>query len=439
MRGQPNDWPYREIWLVDFEFNGAPGDIPSPVCLVAQELRTRRVLRLWRDQLGQRPPYAIDEQALFVAFFASAELGCHLALGWPLPVRVLDLYAEFRCLTNTPPVRLRSLVDALQRFGLDAAPLVAKDDMRELILSGGPWTTSQRVGIMGYCEADVAALRQLLGAMSSSIDLDRALLRGRYMSAVAHMEHNGVPIDTGTLGRLRERWSVIQRALINAIDQPYHVYEGNTFKCARFQRWLARQGIAWPRLSSGKLDLSDETFREMARVHASVSPLHELRSTLARMRSLKLEVGSDGRGRTLLSPLSSITGRNQPSTTKFIFGPATWLRGLIKPPVGHGIAYVDWEQQEFGIGAALSGDAQMQQAYASGDPYLAFAKQAGAVPSDATKVAHRKQRELFKSCALAVQYGMGEVSLAQRIGRPVIEARNLLRLHRATYKTFWSW
>ena len=84
-----------------------------------------------------------------------------------------------------------------------------------------------------------------------------------------------------------------------------------------------------------------------------------------------------------------------------------WLRGLIKPPPGHGVAYIDWSQQEFGIAAALSGDANMLAAYQSGDPYLAFAKQAGAVPQDATKQSHSAQRDLFKACVLAVQYGMG--------------------------------
>ena len=31
------------------------------------------------------------------------------------------------------------------------------------------------------------------------------------------------------------------------------------------------------------------------------------------------------------------------------------------------------------------------------------------------------------------------VALARRIGRPPIEARELLRLHRETYPKFWSW
>jgi hypothetical protein len=132
------------------------------------------------------------------------------------------------------------------------------------------------------------------------------------------------------------------------------------------------------------LDLSDSTFRQQARVYPSVAPLRELRGDLAKLRLNALTVGRDGRNRTILSAFRSRTGRNQPSSAKFIFGPSVWLRHLIKPPPGHGVAYVDWSQQEFGIAAALSGDAAMQDAYVSGDPYLTFAKQAGAVTAEAT-------------------------------------------------------
>ena len=69
-----------------------------------------------------------------------------------------------------------------------------------------------------------------------------------------------------------------------------------------------------------------------------------------------------------------------------------WVRGLIRPGPGTALAYVDYEQQEFGIAAALSGDPAMMDAYRSGDPYLAFARQAGAVPAEATKQTHRDVR-----------------------------------------------
>jgi hypothetical protein len=81
----------------------------------------------------------------------------------------------------------------------------------------------------------------------------------------------------------------------------------------------------------------------------------------------------------------------------------------------------------------------MMAAYGSGDPYLAFAKQAGAAPADATKATHKAVRDQFKSTVLAVQYGMGAEALAQRIGQPPIRARELLRLHRETYRVFWRW
>ena len=153
----------------------------------------------------------------------------------------------------------------------------------------------------------------------------------------------------------------------------------------------------------------------------------------------KLAVGQDGRNRVMLSAFRAKTGRSAPSTTKFIFGPAVWLRHLIRPEPGYGVAYVDYEQQEFGIAAALSGDVAMQQAYASADPYLSFAKQAGAVPPDATRSTHSAEREQFKACVLAVQYGMGAESLAYRIGQTPAHAGALLRAHRQTYARFWRW
>ena len=83
-------------------------------------------------------------------------------------------------------------------------------------------------------------------------------------------------------------------------------------------------------------------------------PLHELRATLANLRLTGLQVGADGRNRCLLSPFRAVTGRNQPSNAKFIFGPARWMRGLIQPPDGWGLAYVDFASQEIAAAAALS-------------------------------------------------------------------------------------
>jgi DNA polymerase-1 len=433
------NWPYREIWLVDFEFVALPGERPKPVCLCALELRTGRVVRQWRDEFGRTPPYSIGPDALFVAYFASAELGCHLALGWGQPVRVLDLFIEFRGRTNgVPRPSGSSLVGALAYFGLDSIGALEKKEMRDLILRNR-WSDAERDAILDYCESDVRALARLFHVMASQIDLPRALLRARYMTAVARMEWAGVPIDVPRLELLRQHWNGLQDALIAEVDADYDVFDGRTFKSDRFAAWLERERIPWPLLESNRLDLSDDTFRQMSRVYPAVSPLRELRSALADLRLNDLTVGRDGRNRTLLSPFRARTGRNQPSSTKYIFGPSVWLRGLIKPTEGRGTAYIDWSQQEFGIAASLSNDPLMQAAYNSGDCYLTFAKQAGAVPPDATRQSHPIERELFKSTVLAVQYGMEFKSLALRLNQPPALARDLLRAHRETYRTFWRW
>jgi DNA polymerase I len=431
---------FREIWAVDFEFMAGTGERPVPVCLCARELRSGRGIRLWRDELGPAPPYPIDAGSLFVSYYASAELGCHLALGWSMPARILDLFTEFRCGTNglTVPAG-NGLIGALTAFGLDTIGAVEKDEMRALIMRGGPWAAEERTAILHYCMSDVGALARLLPAMLPRIDLPRALLRGRYMAAAACMEYGGVPVDVPMLNKLRRYWAPIQDTLIERIDVDYGVYEGRTFKEEKFEAYLIRAGIPWPRLDSGRLDLSDGTFRQMAKIYPAVSPLRELRSSLADLRLNDLAVGRDGRNRTILSAFRARTSRNQPSNSRFIFGPSVWIRALIAPLPGMAVAYIDFEQQEFAIAAKLSGDTNMLAAYASGDPYLAFAKQAGAIPADGIRDTHVNVRELFKTTALAVLYGMEAHGLALKIDRPRIIARDLLRAHHETYRQFWRW
>jgi hypothetical protein len=437
------DIEFSEVWGVDFEFTQSVGGHPVPVCMVAHEFTSDRTIRLFEDELrhcGNEPPYPISPYSLFVSYYGVAELSCHLALGWPLPVYVLDLYVEFRNLTNgleTPAGN--GLLGALIWFGIDIMDAVEKDTMRRLCMRGGPWSPEERAALIAYCEGDVIALRKLFERMRRKLDIKRALLRGRYMKAAAKMEHIGIPVDMASLAKLRENWELIQDRLIARVDCDYGIFDRRTFKTAKFAEYLDKNGIPWPRLPSGNLALDEDTFRIMNDLYPQIGPLRQLRATLSQMRLSELAVGSDGRNRCMLSPFRARTGRNQPSNTGFIFGPSVWLRGLIYPAPGYGVAYVDWSQQEFGIAAALSRDEAMMRAYMSGDPYLEFARQAGAVPADATKSSHGVIRNQFKSCALAVQYGMGAEALVVRIGQPVSLARDLLRLHLETYRRFWKW
>jgi DNA polymerase-1 len=197
--------------------------------------------------------------------------------------------------------------------------------------------------------------------------------------------------------------------------------------------------LGWLRHDSRRLQLDADTFEEMAEIHPEIRDLRKLRQALSELRLNDLAVGDDGYNRCLLSPFSSRTSRNQPSNSKYIFGPGSWLRGLIKPQEGWGVSYIDFEQQEFAIAAALSGDPRMWQAYETGDPYLAFAKQARIVSAGATKDTHPEEREVSKRCILGIQYAMAGQALARKIEKPVCEARELLRLHKDVYSKFWEW
>lgn len=245
--------PFSEIWAVDFEFISRDGERPVPVCMVARELRSGRLLRLWQDELQpRRPPFAVGDDTLLVAFLASAEIGCFLALDWPLPTRVLDLYAEFRVRTNGMPLEHgRGLLGALSFHGLTSITSEEKAAGRTAVAGGGPWSAAERAFILDYCQTDVDPLGELLDRMLPAIQqtrqgLGQALLRGRYMCAVARMEWTGVPIDVEYLGLLRSRWDVIKLGLIEDVDREFRVFEGATFKADRFARWLANEGIAWP-------------------------------------------------------------------------------------------------------------------------------------------------------------------------------------------------
>jgi hypothetical protein len=385
----PTDLPFAEIWLVDFEFAARPGEGPDVVCLVAYELRSGRTLRLWRNELGPEPPYRTDPDVLFVSFVANAECVCHLALGWPMPKRVLDLNPSFRNLVNgrqTPEGK--GLIGALRYYALDAITAKQKDSMQKRVLAGPPFTAEERQRILNYCAGDTDALRRLLPKILAEpeFDLGVALYHGEFAAVSALMEHHGVPIDMEVFSPLADEkiWREVRDAMVPAIDAQYGVYVRNAagdwaFSMELFAAYTAREGIAWPRLESGRLNMRRKTFEDMSKGFPQLEELRQLRHARDKMRKVKLAVGADGRNRTVLWPFKAKTSRTQPKASLWIFSPAVWLRSLIKPEPGMAVAYIDYSSMEFMIAASQSDGHcgpvnKMLEMYRSGDPYLSFAK-----------------------------------------------------------------
>ncbi len=223
------------------------------------------------------------------------------------------------------------------------------------------------------------------------------------------------------------------------MDPNGRIYTNYAFNERKFTAWLSRHNIPWPLHATGRPMLDTDTFKEQARRFPIINLLHELRGTTSKLRLTGLAVGADGFNRCMLSPFSSVTGRNQPSNAKYIFGPATWLRGLIRPPEGYGVSYLDFSAQEVAIAAALSGDQPMIDGYTSGDPHLDFAKAIGLVPADATKHTHGPARDRCKALVLGVLFGMEAFGLAARLGIQFADATALLDLHKRRHRRFWEW
>ena len=81
-------------------------------------------------------------------------------------MRSYDSYTEFRIGTNgAGVVPNNKLLTALTHYGLDSIGVEEKQDMIELILSGGPWSRDEVRAILNYCQSDVDALHRLLPAV----------------------------------------------------------------------------------------------------------------------------------------------------------------------------------------------------------------------------------------------------------------------------------
>jgi hypothetical protein len=456
-----SDWrdlPFDEIWNVDTEYYPGPGlanggrhgDASTPLCLAAVEMRSGRVIQLWQDELGPFPPYRLDGNALFLCYLASAEFGFHQALGWGQPACAIDVYVEFRHITNDARVKssgptrrengFYSLARALRYFGEDTLSVAHKINMRDRIMRGPPFTRQEHDDILRYNLDDALALRRLARHVLPRIpSLRHGLHRARVGWAITKQERRGVPTNRHEVDRLHDRWNDIKVDLVNTLDRQYQCYEIVNgiphFRDERLLAYAAREGIDWPRLEADPRvpDKQAETFRSLSRVYPQVGNLHELRSTLAQLRNNKLAIGSDGRNRCLYGLFGTKTGRNAPRSSEFIFGPAKCLRFLIEPPPGMALVHRDYAQQEVRIAAVKAKDPVLLAACRSGDVYLGIAERLG---FDPTKPGIR---DLFKIVVLAINYGAGPHMLAGLAAISLYEAAEIVARLRARFRVFDEW
>lgn len=429
-----------KTYIIDFEFNHPPGERPKPWCVAWHCVETGEEGKLWIDGLRVESPF--PARFRMVAHYAMAELVCFITLRWPLPDEVIDTLPEARAIRGQikPAGGGWGLLSVAQMCGAPTMCYEHKDSMRFLALQDEV-PDDKREELMAYCLDDVKACLAIWECLNPQMAMPEALFRGRYLKALARVESRGIPTDTDLIRRLEASTDKIRENIWTRAREAYQgvINGADNFVNAGWLKWCDREGIPWPLLPSGQARLDADTFKEMGDRYPAVRTMAYAKKLRGQLRGYQFPVGKDGRLRCMLSPFGSDTGRNQPSNSNFIFGASAWLRSVVAAPAGKVLAYVDFSAQEPALAGYLSKDQAMMADYRSGDPYMAFAKRAGAVPEGATKVTHADERATYKVAALAVQYGMREESLAKKLGIPVSAARRLITQHQASYPTYWNW
>jgi hypothetical protein len=435
--------------------------------VLGEKLRHVRTVRMWRGDFGTAPPFDVGPDTLFIAYSAWAEMTCFMVLSWRFPVHIFDQHTAYLAASNIllpyNPDEVRKkprkrLSDACRAYGLDGWERIDKEDISKAIGDGtwrGRYSPQE---VIDYCEEDVRKEAQLLRAqlrplrnprgqvLLSAADVHRVLWWSNYSAkAVALIQARGMPIDVALWNLVQENKAAVIEELLRQFDpshnddDPIYTPKGE-WSYARFEGWLVRSGVtAWPRLESGKLDVSRDAFRMMSYM-PGIAELHALRDSLSFIVKARLPIGRDGRNRPSLFPFCTATGRN--AHAKSLYNTHAGMRSfMVFPPDTIG-AYLDWRTQEVGIAAVQSGDAALMHDYRSGDIYHALALMCGLTkdPDPAHWKKHNyAMRQRMKALQLGINYGMGVPSLARGLDRHPLIASGIIERHQRTYPHFWQW
>ncbi len=258
----------KNIWVCDSEFHSQlksetglydkDGTRQVPVCFVFWNPITSEEIRQFYKPGEPYPKCHVSTgtDSLFVMFTAQAELMTMLVLWNAMPKRILDLDIEWRA-ANNEEYRLKemkneaksanrgddgelspmALLGVCAIHGITTRSQQHKDEMRDLILRGGPWTDEETERILDYCAEDCYDTAALLavfwpkiadvfyGRSRMKIDgLKAALHRGRAMTGFAWMRHVGIPIDAELTRRLTKHFDRIMDHLYEDVRKDFPVF-----------------------------------------------------------------------------------------------------------------------------------------------------------------------------------------------------------------------
>lgn len=443
---------FEYVVACDAEFTGDmldSGELNDVVCFVYKDIKSgKKVITHGKDL--KKLPFPKND-TLFIAHNAGAEVHSWLSLKIGQPKFIWDTMIEDKKL-NFGKVRGHGLLKLANRYEI---PGVISEELKQyyidLILSR-KYTDDDFEKILNYCLSDVLTLEKIFRKQLLDIEANnltkgpkelvyQALFAGWAMSATAQIEFNGIPVNNKLLSKIKTHYPKIRETIINELNNKIDVYDENyTLKQNKFQEFIKRIGLykVWPKTKTGQLSTEEKVIYRFAQEHDDVNDFYFVREFVDSQKLPGFVVGPDGRARTPYHMYGLKTGRTNQSTSRHPFNCPKPMRNIIQADPKKILVYFDYKFQEVCIAAYLSRDPLLMAAVES-DPYVKTAKLTGAVPDDATKDTHPKQRKIYKTALLAVLYGQGIINMSANLLLSEDEGTNLHADLKNTYKDYFSW
>lgn len=362
-----------------------------------------------------------------------------------------------------------------------------KNEMRDLIISQPKtWRAEDKEAVLDYCASDVEVLPAIYDKILEAHathpmrhqglgDLKYKLWRGQSAARAALIEKTGYPVNPQDVRNFARSVPTILKDICEDINEQFpdeKYFEWNksrgafTMKQKPLRDFISATEFSrkWMTTDGGQVSLALDAWsrhygykHDYPRGNLPAQILRYLKTKESLNGFLPKPKGSrdrrtffdyysdDGRARCWLNPYGAQSSRFQPAATGFIPLKSAWMRSMIMPKPGFSICSIDYASEEFLLAALLSFDKNMYESYASGDPYLAFAKLAKAIPESGTKDTHPIERLRFKSTVLGISYLMGNISLASKLTLDTgshhtpEDAEKLIQLFFSVYSKYSSW
>ena len=355
-----------------------------------------------------------------------------------------------------------NLLNALWKFlGIfNTTHAAYKDRLRDICIRNDPQEVAENIKSIGkYCAMDVQHLPALHHAMmkeletrQGNVNMEQVYFRGKYADSVARKTTRGYSVDNARLvnlcankGRvtgeirehIRQNWQSLPTFRFDKSSASYK-FQDDTVRDYIRLRCPSSVRRVFGVTKGGKISLDKKHFEQLYPNRHSLDPddylqqVYRWKYTSSALRGITLskrkndtetkKMGDyidslgDGLVRPFHNDYGSQSGRSQPSANGFILLKPAWLRILLTPPPGYCLIVSDYGKEEVLIAAIFSGDPNLLEAYASGDPYTHDGLKCGYLTESMRGTPEWDiTRQMLKQKILSTLYRITRVGLALQL------------------------